>query len=225
MKRLLLAATLLVAPLLAPTTARADSPQHLVDSATLSLEDIITAGAPGAQAQKLLHKARAVVICPNIFRGAFVFGGEGGGCVLVARGASGSWSNPAFYSLGSASFGLQIGVQNAEVLMLIMTTGGLNAVLNSQFKIGGDAGLTVASLGAGVNGSMSGALDADIITVSKTQGLYGGISFVGSIISNDSSAEQSYYGTDFDARQIVIDMRASNPGANPLRAMLTRYGG
>lgn len=223
MKRHLLAAALLVAPFLAPAAARADSPQHLVDSATLALEDI--AGGNGASAQQFIRKARAVVICPNIFRGAFFFGGEGGGCVMVARGAGGSWSYPAFYSLGSASFGLQIGVQNAEVLMLVMTTNGLNALLNSQFKLGADAGLTIATLGAGVNGSMSTGLTADILTISKTQGAYGGISLEGSIIANDSDAEKAYYGTVTGARPIVLDMTASNPGANPLRAMLSKYGG
>jgi lipid-binding SYLF domain-containing protein len=224
MKRLLLAATLLAAPFLTPVAAMADAPQHLVDSATLALEDIM-GGPPGTQAQQLLEKARAVVVCPSIFRGAFFVGGEGGGCVMVARGAGGSWSDPAFYTLGSASFGLQIGVQNAEVMMLIMTTNGLNALLNSQFKFGADAGLTVATLGAGVNGSMSTGLKADIITVSKTQGLYGGISLAGSILGSDSGTNQAYYGSGLEARQIVVDMEGSNPGANPLRAMLAKYGG
>jgi lipid-binding SYLF domain-containing protein len=127
--------------------------------------------------------------------------------------------------MGSGSFGLQIGVQSAKVLMLVMTEGGLNALLNSQFKIGADAGLTVATLGAGVNGSMSTALNADILTLSKTEGLYGGISLAGSVFSNDSGMEQSYYGNADDARDIVINMKASNPGANPLRAMLTKFGG
>jgi lipid-binding SYLF domain-containing protein len=222
MKRLLLAATIFAG--LAPGLAYADSPQVLVDSSTLALESMMD-GNEGTQAEQFLRRAKAVVICPNIFRAGFIFGGEGGGCVMVARAAAGSWSDPAFYGLGSGSFGLQAGVQNAKVLMLIMTSGGLNALLNSQFKIGADAGLTVATLGAGVNGSMSTALDADILTFSKTQGLYGGVSLQGSILSNDAGAEQSYYGNVTDARQIVVDMQGNNPGANPLRAMLSRYGG
>jgi lipid-binding SYLF domain-containing protein len=222
MKRLLLAATIFTG--LAPGLAWADPPQELVDSSTLALESLMD-GNEGTQVQQFLRQAKAVVICPNIVRAGFIFGGEGGGCVMVARAAAGSWSDPAFYGLGSGSFGLQVGVQNAEVLMLIMTNGGLNALLNSQFKIGADAGLTVATLGAGVNGSMSTALDADILTFSKTQGLYGGVSLQGSILSNDAGAEQSYYGNVSDARQIVVDMQGNNPGANPLRAMLSRYGG
>ncbi|HYP64302.1 MAG TPA: lipid-binding SYLF domain-containing protein [Acidocella sp.] len=219
MKRLLLAAALAMAPV---SSALADTPQHLVDSSTLALEDLVD-GTGGSQVQYLLRHAKAVVICPNIFRGGFIFGGEGGACVMSGRSADGSWSYPALYSLGSGSFGLQIGIQNAEVMMLIMTDGGLNALMNSQFKIGGDAGLTVATFGAGVNGSMSTALNADIISVSKSQGLYGGLTFAGSILSNDGNAQQQYYGQDLNARQIVVDGQGQNPGANPLRTLLGRY--
>jgi lipid-binding SYLF domain-containing protein len=224
MKRLVFAAALIAAPMLAPVAAYADPPQELVDSSTLSIESMM-GGSEGTQAEQVLRQAKAVVICPNIFRGAFIFGGEGGDCVMVARAAAGSWSDPAFYNLGSGSFGLQAGIQNAQVMMMIMTDGGLNALLNSQFKFGADAGLTLATLGAGVNGSMSTALDADIITFSKSQGLYGGISLAGSVLSNDAGAEQNYYGNVMDARQIVVNMNGSNPGANPLRAMLSKYGG
>jgi lipid-binding SYLF domain-containing protein len=224
MKRLLLAVSIAAASALTPIAARADTPQHLVDSATLSIESMMS-GAEGTQAQQYLRRAKAVVVCPNIFRAGFIIGGEGGGCVMVARGINGGWSDPAFYTMGAGSFGFQAGIQNAQVMMMVMTNGGLNALLNSQFKFGADAGLTVATLGAGVNGSMSTALDADIITFSKSQGLYGGVSLSGSIISNDSGAEQNYYGSALDARQIVVDMHGANPGANPLRATLTQYGG
>jgi lipid-binding SYLF domain-containing protein len=223
MKRLLLAATMLAAGL-APVAARADSPQHLVDSSTLALESLMDAPEK-TQAEQLLHHAKAVVICPNIFRAGFFVGGEGGGCVMVARAANGSWSDPAFYTVGSGSFGLQIGVQNAQVMMLIMTDGGLNALLSSQVKLGADAGLTVATLGAGVNGAMSTAYNADILTLSKSQGLYGGVSVSGSVFGQDNGAETAYYGSDLDSRQIVVDMSGHNPGANPLRQELIRYGG
>jgi lipid-binding SYLF domain-containing protein len=223
MKRLLLAATLALAPALACfTPAKADSPQHLVDSATLALEDLMDS-LTSTPAQNLLRKAKAVVICPNIFRGGFIFGGEGGGCVMSARTADGSWSYPAIYGMGGGSFGLQAGVQNAEVMMIIMTDGGLNALLNSQFKIGADAGVSIASFGTGVNGSMSTAINADIVSFSKSQGLYGGISLAGSIMSNDSKAEQAYYGQPLGAREIVVGGQGQNPGANPLRTLLGRY--
>jgi lipid-binding SYLF domain-containing protein len=224
MKRLLLAATT-AGTLATPLAAFAGlPPQHLVDSATLAVESMMDS-SEGHTAEQFLRHAKAVVVCPNIFRAGFMFGGEGGGCVMVARGVNGGWSDPAFYTMGSGSFGLQIGIQNAQVMMMVMTNGGLNALLNSQFKIGADAGLTVATLGAGVNGSMSTALDADIVSFSRSEGLYGGISLSGAILADDAGTDQRYYGAPLDARQIVVNMRGSNPGANPLREMLTRYGG
>lgn len=220
MKNLLLA-TVFAAAFSAP--AWADDTQHLVDSSTLALQDLMS-GAQGSQAQSFLQKAQAVVICPDVFRAGFFIGGEGGGCVLSARLAGGGWSNPAIYSMGGGSFGLQIGLQNAEVMMIVMTKGGLNALLNSHFKIGADAGITVATLGAGVAGAMSTAVNADIVSFSKSQGLYGGVSLAGNVLSNDVGREQKYYGQTLDARQIVIDGMGSNPGANPLRELLARYG-
>jgi len=220
MKKYLLAAALALAP---SGAALADSPQHLVDSATLALEDMM-GGTEGSQAQTFLREAKAVVVCPSIFRGGFILGGEGGGCVMSARNDEGGWSYPAFYNLGSFSAGLQIGVQTAEVMIIVMTNGGLNALLNSQFKLGLDAGLSVATLGAGVNGAMSTALNADIVTFSKSQGLYGGISLSGSVLSTDPDSDQSYYGQSLAARDIVVNGQGGNPGAGPLRTMLSRYG-
>jgi lipid-binding SYLF domain-containing protein len=223
MKGAFLGLALCAASFLTPAAALADTPQHLVDSATLSVQDIV-GGPASTQVEELLRKARAVVVCPNIFRAGFILGGEGGGCLMLARDAQGGWSDPAFYTLGSGSFGFQAGVQSAEVMMLVMTQGGLNALLNSQFKFGADAGLTVATLGAGVNGSLSTALDADIVSISKTEGLYGGISLQGSILNSDSGTDADYYAANYDARQIVLGLQGTNPGANPLRAALGRYG-
>ena len=223
MKRTLLAA-LAAASFAAPALALADPPQILVDSATLSVESIMD-GAQGAAAQSYLHRARAVVVCPDVFRAGLVFGGEGGDCIMSARAAGGAWSYPAFYNLGGGTFGAQIGVQNAQVMMMVMTSDGLNALLNSQVKFGGEAGATAANYGTGVAGGMSTNLNTDIVTFSKSQGLYGGATVSGSSLSNDANAQQSYYGTDLSARQIVIDMQGANTGANPLRGTLARYGG
>jgi lipid-binding SYLF domain-containing protein len=211
--------------LLCPAFAYADPPQELVDNATLTVEHIME-GSEGNTAAQFLRRAVGVVICPNIFRGGFIFGGEGGGCVMIARNHNGGgWSYPALYGFGGGSFGFQAGVQSSKVMMFIMTRGGLNALLNSNFKFGADAGVSVATLGAGVNGSMSTALDADIVTLSQSEGLYGGISLAGSVMSDNASGDQAYYGQELDARQIVSEGQGSNPGANPLRSMLGRYGG
>ena len=164
------------------------------------------------------------MICPRVFKAGFFFGGEGGACVLLARAGNGTWSYPAFYGMGSGSFGFQIGIQDAQFVMMIMTEKGLRAILDSQFKLGADASLAIATIGAGVQGATTGALGADIVAFSQTRGLFGGISLEGSLMGQKSEWNRAYYGREMGTRQIVMDMQASNPGADPLRDVLTRYG-
>jgi lipid-binding SYLF domain-containing protein len=220
--RLALAASLL----LPPAAAIADTPQgqqELVDRATLAAQDILD-GAQGSDARNLLPRARAVMICPRVFRAGFLFGGEGGGCVLLARGGAGSWSSPAFYSVGGGSFGLQAGIQDAEVMMMILTTNGLRAVMDSQFRLGADASVAVITVGGGVEGATTANLNADIVAFARTRGLFAGVSLQGSVMSSDSEGDQIYYGQPVGPIEIVMAMRVNNPAADPLRAALMRYG-
>jgi SH3 domain-containing YSC84-like protein 1 len=225
MSRCGLAVLALVVPLVAcagPTQESAA--QRLVDRSTLTVEDIMSS-PNSADVGQTLHHARAVMICPEVFKAGFIVGGSGGGCVLVGRAAQGSWSDPAFYTIGSGSLGLQAGIQDASVLMMIMNDKALNAVINSQFKIGADASIAIATIGAGIGGSTTAAMRADIVTFAQERGLFAGVSLDGALLSSDYTADQAYYGTNGDARQIVIGMQANNPGANPLRSVLARYGG
>ncbi len=220
---------LVVLALLVPLVACAgptqeSEAQRLVDRATLTVEDIMSS-PNSADVGQTLRNARAVMICPEVFKAGFIIGGSGGGCVLVGRAAQGSWSAPAFYSIGSGSLGLQAGIQDASVLMMIMNDKALNAVINSQFKIGADASIAIATVGAGIGGSTTAAMRADIVTFAQERGLFAGVSLDGALLSSDFSADQVYYGANSDARQIVVGMQANNPGANPLRAVLARYGG
>ena len=164
------------------------------------------------------------MICPQVFRAGFLFGGQGGDCVLVARDGNGSWSSPAFYGLGSGSFGFQAGLQDSEVMMMIMTDRGLRAVMDDQFKVGADAGAVFVQWGGGVEGATTAAVGADIVGFTRSRGLYAGISLSGSIMTTKSSWNRAYYGREEAAQQIVISMDANNPGAAPLREVLTRYG-
>jgi len=208
--------------LLLPIAAHAQTEQQtMVDRATLTVQDML--GDNGStDARNLLRKAKGVMVCPRIFKAGFFFGGEGGGCVMVGRTANG-WSNPAFYSLGSGSFGFQFGVQDAEVLFIVLTQKGLQALLDSQFKIGGDASIAVATIGGGVSGSTTAAFNADIVAFAQTRGLFAGISVEGSMISTRSEWNQIYYGQPMGAQQLVITGGGNNPGAEPLREMLARF--
>lgn len=203
---------------------RQQQQQQLVDRATLAAEDVLAWKQNGGEAQRFLSRAKAVMICPSIFRMGFLFGGSGGGCVLLARDGNGSWSAPAFYSMGSGSFGLQAGVQDAELVMFIMTHKGLTAIMDSQFKFGADASVAFATLGAGMEGSTTAALRADIVAIEKAEGLFAGISLQGSVMSSDSVGNRAYYNQPVGPEDIAVAMRVNNPGADPLRATLMRFG-
>jgi len=223
MRRILLAAAFSA---LAFTGAHAQSDQQtLVDRATLTVQEALNA-SPEADAdmRRLMRRSRGAMVCPRVFRAGFIFGGSGGGCALLARDAHGNWSYPAFYGMGSGSIGFQIGIQDSAIIMMILTDKGLGAIMDSQFKFGGDANLAVATLGAGVEGATTADLGADIVAFSQSRGMFAGISLQGSMLSTRSEWNQAYYGRDMSARQIVVDMAGRNPGAEPLREVLTSAG-
>jgi lipid-binding SYLF domain-containing protein len=224
MLRVSLAATAVVLSLLGTGcgTTQGDE-QALVDRATLTVQDMMTQTVSD-KPQNLLRKAKAVLICPRQFRAGFFFGGEGGNCVLLGRAANGDWSYPAFYSLGAGSFGFQFGIEDAELLLLIRTEKGLNAVLDNQFSIGPKAGITIASYGADAQAATTAALGADIVAFSSSSGLFAGIATELSVMSPQTTSNRFYYGQPFGGRQIVAQMQGANPGADPLRQLLTRYG-
>lgn len=202
-------------------TAQADQ-QALVDRATLTVNELM-GGEHGADARTVLRRARAVMVFPRVFRGGFILGGEGGSGVLVARDGAGNWSSPAFYGMGGGSLGLQIGVQDSQVMLFIMNDRALNAVLQSQFKFGADASIAVATIGAGVEGSTTAAMRADILAVSKSRGLFAGLALEGSILARRNEDNAAYFGRPVSAEQIVLTMEAHNPGADNLRAALTQF--
>jgi len=220
MIRILLVALLALVPL----AARAQTEQQaLVDRSTLTVQEIFSA-KDSSDVLALLRRSKGALICPQVFKAGFIIGGSGGGCVLTVRDAQG-WSSPAFYTIGSGSFGLQAGVQDSEIVLMILTEKGLHAILDSQFKIGADASIAVAAFGAGIEGATTAALRADIVSFARTRGLFAGISLQGSLISSRSSWNQAYYGRPLAAQQIVLDRAADNPGSAPLRGMLAKFSG
>ncbi len=215
---------MLLAVGLAPRAWAQQEQQQLVDRATLTVQDMVN-NRDGTQGQAVLKRARAVLVCPRIFQAGFLIGGQGGNCVLVARAGGGSWSAPAFYGLAGGSIGFLAGIQDAEVILFIMNDRGLAAILDNQFKLGADASATFVDLGGGIEGGTTAALTADIVGFTRARGLYAGISLSGSLLNSRTGWNQAYYGQPLAARQIVVSMQASNPAADNLREVLTRYGG
>lgn len=218
----LMTAALLTLLTLAGTARAQTEEQTLVDRSTLTVQEML-GDQQANDLRSVLKKAKGAMVCPRIFKAGFFVGGQGGGCVLVGRNAQGQWSGPAFYGMGSGSFGLQIGVQDAQMLFVVLTEKGLNALLDSQFKFGADASIAVATIGAGVSGATTAALRADIVSFALARGLFAGISLEGSLLSARSDWNANYYNRQIGARQIVIGFEGQNPGAAPLQEMLARY--
>jgi lipid-binding SYLF domain-containing protein len=196
--------------------ARADSgAQAVVDHALVTLEDLRHDKEFGTALQ-LIPRARAILIAPQIFKAGFFIGGEGGRAVLMARGRNGLWSNPAFYTVASGSFGLQIGAQESELIMFIMSERALIALMSNRFEIGANAGIAVATLGSTVAGATTTNAGADIIVWASSSGAYAGISLAGTLVQPQTDMDASYYGRPLTSGQIVLERLAHNPAAAPL---------
>ena len=133
------------------------------------------------EARKAIQKARAVYIVPKLIKGGFFVGGEGGDGVLLVRNGH-NWSAPKFYDMGSASFGLQIGLEQAQLVFIINSDRALKGIQEGNFKIGGQGGITVATLSAGAEGATT-LQGGDMIVWTSATGAYGGLTLNGSVIS------------------------------------------
>jgi SH3 domain-containing YSC84-like protein 1 len=218
----MLAAALLSAPLGAPAAHAQSGTQVVVDGARKTLADLRHDKAFGTAAHAL-RQARAVLIVPRLVKGGFIFGGEGGDGVLMVQARDGTWSNPAFYAIGAGSFGLQAGLEQSELILLVMTQKGLDGLLHNEFKIGAQAGIAVVTLGSGVEAALAGATPPDIIVWSSSSGIYGGLTVDGSIIRPQPNDDAAWYGRPITTRDILFG-RFTYPGAVALRRELRSIG-
>jgi lipid-binding SYLF domain-containing protein len=184
----------------------------------------LAGGGPGTiqPAAKLMREAKAVFIVPKLIKGGFIVGGEGGNGVLMAHHHTG-WSAPAFYAIGAGSFGLQAGLEQSEMIMLIMTQKGLDGVMHDNFKIGAQAGISVVTLGSGVEGAIGGASLPDVVVWSSSTGLYGGLTVDGSVIRSEPNMDTEFYGRPVTAHDVLFGSVVS-PHAADLRRELDRLG-
>ncbi len=212
---------LVLAGLAMPANAQQTEQQDLIERATLAVNALRRDSNIGPSVTAALANARGVIIVPNLIKGGFILGGEGGSGVLLGRLPDGSWSSPSFITMGAASIGLQIGGTISEVIFTIMTEEGLNAVLVNKVKLGADAAVAVGPVGLNVEAATTTAIGADIYSYAKSQGLFGGGAFEGAVVTQRGSWNQAYYGSDLVPRRILTDPTLASPGAEGLRAALT----
>ncbi len=211
------------APILTSMPARADAKrQSLVDSCLATARKIL-GGPDFPDAAKQMGTARGVLIIPELVQGGFIFGAAGGRGVLLGRNSPNNWSYPAFYGMGSGSVGLQVGGKVSEIVFIIRTEKGLQAIIDHKFKFGAEAGVTMVAVGIGLEGASTAAGGADIVAFANSQGLFAGASIEGSYIDADNDWNALYYGGGANAKGVILDRRYTNPGAEPLRQYLSKW--
>jgi SH3 domain-containing YSC84-like protein 1 len=196
-------------------TCRADDKTdatQLVEKALMSFQNFQSAKEMDGF-RDLLKKAKGIFIAPQVLKGAFIVGVSGGSGVMLAKDEkSKKWFGPAFYTIGEASFGLQAGGSASEVILLAMTDRGVTAFLASSLKLGADAGVAVGPLGVGA-AAASANLSADILSFSRSQGLYGGVSVDGAVVKTRDGLNQAYYGKKVNSTDILVRHNVRNPQA------------
>jgi lipid-binding SYLF domain-containing protein len=177
-----------------------------------------------SEMRKLSRTAKGIFIAPQVLKGAFVIGASGGTGVFLVREAEGKWTQPAFYTIGSVSFGFQIGGQASEVILLAMTDRGVTTLLQSSVKLGADIGVAAGPIGAGAQAATAN-ISADILAFSRSKGLYGGVSLDGAVVDVRDSLNNAYYGKHVTPTDILVKHDVSNPHSDKLRASLSRISG
>lgn len=143
--------------------------------------------------KELLDKAEAIAVFPGVIKAAFIVGGRGGQGVISER-VRGGWGAPAFFNLGGASFGAQIGAQKNDYVFLIMNEEGLKGLLEDKFEMGGEAGIVAGPVGREVAASTNTTLDAGILSYSRSKGAFIGAALKGAVISPDNDLNEAIYG-------------------------------
>jgi lipid-binding SYLF domain-containing protein len=186
-------------------------------------QSLVITGKDFPDAAKQMNKARGVLIVPELVQGGFIVGAAGGRGTMLTRSGAGNWSYPGFWGMGSGSLGLQIGGKVSEIVFIVLTDKGLNALLDNRFKFGAEAGVTMVAVGAGFEGATTSAVGADILAFANSNGLFIGASLEGSYLEPDNDWNAIYYGPGATGRAIVMERRYTNPGAEPLRQFLAKW--
>ena len=200
-----------------------EEPQVIVDKAKATFTSIMS-DKNFSWLHKSLKDAKGVVIFPQVLKAGFFLGGSGGtGVVLVRNAETGRWSDPAFYTLGSVTFGLQIGAEAAEVVMLAMNQKAIDTLLTSSAKLGADASIAIGPIGGGAKGSVAvPSVTADFLSFARSKGLYAGLNLEGSVLAVRDSLNESYYGKGIGPKDIIVKKGVRNAGAKALRAAVEK---
>lgn len=194
--------------------------ERLSNSATV-LQEILTNGMPTS----ILKKADCVLIFPSVKKVAIGIGGSyGRGALVCRKGAKmhGAWGAPAMYALDQGSLGIQLGSTATDFVLVIMNQKGAEQVLNGKTKLGSNAAAAAGPTGAQATSYNAEAMNVDVLTYSRSKGLFAGVSLEGASMEPDSNANKALYGKDISAKDIVEGGQAVIPAAEPLVSLLNK---
>jgi len=178
-----------------------DESRRVQEAATVLAE---LAEAPDkAIPRAVLERAEAIAIFPGVKKAGFVVGGQWGRGVISTRTASGGWSAPAFLRLAGGSFGAQIGAQEVDLVLVVMNKRGVDNLLRNEFKIGGEASATAGPVGREASASTDIQMRAEILSYSRSRGLFAGATINGASVAEDKDANQRFYGQPLTSQEVV----------------------
>lgn len=192
-----------------PASAQDDESRRLTEASVVFAE--IMQAPDSAIPRAILDRAEAVAIFPGTVKAGFIFGGHRGRGAISALNAEGEWSQPAFLTLTGGSFGLQVGAQAVDLVLVILNRRGLEKLLQNEFKIGGDASAVVGPIGRDAEASTDLMLRAEILSYSRTRGLFAGVTLKGSSIKADRDANARFYGYPYSSAQLVLEEQTATP--------------
>ena len=198
--------------------------QERVQNAGTVMKEILA--APDSIPQSILDKADCVVVLPSVKKFAIGIGGSYGRGVMTCRGGKnfhGKWSAPTMMALEGGSFGLQLGGEATDFVLLLMNDRAASGILTSKFKLGGDASAAAGPVGRTASAETDATLSADILSYSRAKGLFAGVSLEGSTLRPDNDANKALYGKEIEAKAIVLEGAVkAPPSAATLISTLTK---
>jgi len=208
------AGALMLAPLSFARNAADDvkDENNRLENAGTVIQEILD--VPDNIPQDLLNKARCVVVLPSVLKAAFVVGGSYGRGAMVCRTGkdfTGPWGAPAMYALEGGSFGLQIGAEATDFVILVMNNRGAESLLHSKVKLGGDASIAAGPKGRTASAESDAYLRAEMLSYSRARGVFAGVSLEGSTLRPDNDANHRLYGPDATAALIITEPKYESP--------------
>ena len=160
--------------------------------------------------QELWEKAECVVVVPGLKKAAFIFGGEFGKGLMSCR-HNGAWSAPIFMQIGKGSWGLQLGAQSIDLVLLVMNASGMEKMLRNKVTLGAEASVAAGPIGRDARAATDAQMKAEILSYSRTQGLFAGINITGGVVKADEDDNIDLYGRDVAAKDVVMKMAVPPP--------------